>query len=120
VGRYRDMGLIVMYHASEIQGAYVEKQLELGVDIMSVGPEADIAEALAITQGKVALSGNVDPVNVLQNGSPDDVAAETERVMAICKPGGGYVFNSGEMVPRDTPEANMRAMAETVRRLGTY
>ena len=120
VGQYQDMGLIVMYHASEIRGAYVAKQLELGVDIMSVGPEADIAEARAITKGKVALSGNVDPINVLQNGSPDEVAAQTEQVMATCKPGGGYVFNTGEMVPRDTPEANMRTMAETVRRLGTY
>jgi len=118
--RLREMGVLSFLHASEIKGPYIAKEVEMGVDIISVGPEADIAEAKQITQGKVALSGNLDPVNVLQNGTPDDVIAESERIMAIGKPGGGYVFNSGEMVPRDTPVENMRAMSECARRLGTY
>ena len=118
--RCREAGLLVMLHASEIKGDYIAKEAELGVDMVSPGPEADIAEVKHILQGKVAFSGNLDPVNVLQNGTPDQVEAESERIISICKPGGGYVFNSGEMVPRDTPVDNMRAMAEAARRLGQY
>ena len=116
----RDMGVLTFLHNSEVKTPYVERQVDLGVDIISVGPEADIAECRRVTKTKSALSGHLDPVNVLQNGTVDDVIAQAEEIFAICKPGGGYAFNSGEMIPRDTPVENMRAMAETARRLGAY
>ena len=68
----------------------------------------------------MALLGNLDPIEVLELASPEAVAAEAERIMAIGKEGGGYVFCSGEMVPRDTPEANMRAMVNTAREHARY
>lgn len=120
VDRQHQIGLLSLLHNSEIKGAYIAKQTELGIDVMSVGPEADIVEAREITRGKVALCGNLDPVNVLMNGTPDQVVAECERIIGVCKPGGGYALNSGEMIPRDTPEENMRAMAACARRLGAY
>ena len=114
----RDAGVLTCMHASEDKVPYIEKQCELGTDILSVGPAIDIAEAKAATRGKVALLGNLDPIEVLERASPEAVAAEAERIMAIGKEGGGYVFCSGEMVPRDTPEANMRAMVEAARAHG--
>ena len=120
VKRYQEIGILTFFHASEIKADYMAKQIDLGIDIMSVGPEGDIEEAREITKRKVALCGNLDPVNVLQNGTPEQVAAEAERIMSVCKPGGGYAFNTGEMVPRDTPVENVRAMAEVARRMGTY
>ncbi len=118
--RCREMGLITFLHNSEIRTSYIERETALGVDIISVGPEADIADARRVTRGKTALAGHLDPVNVLQNGTPDDVTAQAEAIFAVCKPGGGYAFNSGEMIPRDTPEENMRAMAQAVERLRYY
>ena len=116
----REMGMLTLLHSSEIKTDYIERQVDLGVDIISAGPEADIADARRVTKGKNALSGHLDPVNVLQNGTVDDVVAQAEEIFAVCKPGGGYAFNSGEMIPRDTPVENMRAMAQTARRLGQY
>ncbi len=118
--RCREMGLLTFLHNSEIKTDYLARQVDLGVDIISAGPEADLAEARAVTKGKNAISGHLDPVNVLQNGTPDDVIAQAEEIFAICKEGGGYAFNSGEMIPRGTPVENMRAMVETARRLGAY
>jgi len=43
------------------------------------------------------------------------VAAETRRLIDIGYPGGGYLFNTGEMNPRDVPVENMRAMVRAVR-----
>jgi hypothetical protein len=40
--------------------------------------------------------------------------------MNICKPGGGYVFNTGEANPRDIPEENMLTMMKAARRLSAY
>jgi len=43
------------------------------------------------------------------------VASEAERIMRIGRQNGGYVFNTGEMVPRDTPIENMEAMLAAAR-----
>ena len=40
---------------------------------------------------------------------------EAQRIMKIGREGGGYVFNTGEMVPRDTPVENMEAMLHAAR-----
>jgi uroporphyrinogen decarboxylase len=90
----------------------------LGADVLSVGPGIDIAEAKKATSGKVALMGNLDPINVLERGTPEQVSAEAARIMRIGKDGGGYIFDTGEMVPRDTPEENMRAMIRSARQNG--
>ena len=85
---------------------------------LGVGPGVDIAQAKEATRGKVALMGNLDPIAVLERGTPEQVAAEAERIVTLGKQGGGYLFDTGEMVPRDTPEANVRAMIDAARRLG--
>jgi len=120
VTRLIEAGGITFMHASEDKVPYIAKQAELGTDILSVGPAVDIADAKSATRGQCALLGNLDPVNVLQNGTPDQVAAEAERIIKIGKQAGAYVFCSGEMVPRDTPEENMRAMLDAARRNRDY
>ncbi len=114
---FKDIGVISMLHNSEIRIPYIEKEAELGVDVISIGPEGDLAAAKQALAGKTALMGNLDPVNVLQNGTPEEVAGETRRLMEIGKPGGAYIFDSGEMVPRETPEENMRAMMRVAKGL---
>ena len=44
------------------------------------------------------------------------VVLEAERIVRIGYAQGGYLFNTGEMNPRDTPAENMRAMIAAVRR----
>jgi uroporphyrinogen-III decarboxylase len=40
--------------------------------------------------------------------------------MTVCKEGGGYVFATGEMNPRDVPAENMAAMMQAAKRLSVY
>lgn len=113
--RYRAAGAVVMYHASEEVSAMVELQAGAGFSILSVGPGIDIEEARRIVTGRVCLSGNVDPLRVLARGTPDDVRKEVERIVRTVSVHGGHVMNSGEMVPRETPEENVRSFVETAR-----
>lgn len=108
-------GAIVYLHNSEIAIPYLVAEVETGADIINCGPAADLAEVRKALGGKCCYSGNLDPIEVLLRGTPEQVAAETRRLIAIGHPGGGYLFNSGEMNPRDVPEANMRAMVRAVR-----
>lgn len=120
IERYREIGVLTFFHASEEKLTYIEKQTLLGADVLSVGPGIGIAEAKKATSGKVALIGNLDPLEVLERGAPEKVVAETERIMQTGKNGGGYIFNTGEMVPRETPEENLRAMVRSARQNGEY
>jgi uroporphyrinogen decarboxylase len=113
-----EAGAIIHLMNSEVSIPHLLAEAELGVDIISCGPAADMAEVRKALTGKVCFSGNLDPIAVLMRGTPDVVAADAERIVRLCHPGGGYLFSTGEMNPRDTPEENMRAMIAAVRRCG--
>lgn len=115
VKEYDKAGLWSIYHASEESLEHLKLQATSGVSALSVGPGLDITRAKPALTGKVCMIGNLDPVNVLMNGTPDQVDAEARRIMGIGKQSGGYIFNSGEMVPRDTPVENMEAMIRAAR-----
>ncbi|HET6456428.1 MAG TPA: uroporphyrinogen decarboxylase family protein [Armatimonadota bacterium] len=110
VKKYDKVGLWSIYHASEEKVGHLRLQADMGVSILSVGPGLDMAVAKEAVGDKVCLIGNLDPVDVLMRGTPEQVASEAERIMRIGRRNGSYVFNTGEMVPRDTPIENMEAM----------
>jgi uroporphyrinogen decarboxylase len=116
VDRAHACGAIVHIHNSEVLVPYLLAEAELGVDIVNCGPAADLAEVCQALSGKCCVSGNLDPIEVLMKGTPDEVARETERIVRIGYAQGGYLFNTGEMNPRDVPLENMKAMIEAARR----
>ena len=89
-------------------------EAELGVDVINVGPEADIAAVRSAMTGRCCFSGNLDPIEVLMRGTARDVTSETKRIIETCAPAGGYLFCTGEMNLRDVPVENVRAMVEAV------
>lgn len=116
VERAHACGTLVHLHASEVQIPHLLAEAELGADIVNCGPAADLAGVKKAFAGVCCCSGNLDPLEVLLRGSPADVERETERIMAIGRSGGGYLFNTGEMVPRDAPVENVKAMMRAARR----
>ena len=116
IEKAHEHGAIVHLHNSEIKVPYLLAESELGADIINCGPGGDIGQAVAALRGKTCTSGNLDPIEVLLHGTPEQVAAEAERLVRIGYSGGGYLFCTGEMNPREVPEENMHAMVEAVRR----
>ena len=108
---YKEANTITFYHASE-EGESLPIMMELGADVLSPGPGIDMAEILEMAKGKVCVVGNIDPINVLERGTVEDVQRETERLINLGKKYGGYIFNSGEMIPRETPVENIEAMVK--------
>lgn len=106
----RKAGGLVFLHNSEERAAHLALSVETGADVINVGPGIDIGTAKEILRGRACLSGNLEPIGLLMNGTPEAVAAEAGRIMDAAAPGGGFIFNTGEMNPRDVPAANMRAM----------
>jgi uroporphyrinogen-III decarboxylase len=111
----KEMDIIIYLHNSEISIPHLLAEAQLGVDIINVGPAANIAQARKALTGKCCFSGNPDPIEVLMRGTPNQIDKEVERILDTCAGQGGYLFNTGEMNPRDVPAENMRAMVKAVR-----
>jgi uroporphyrinogen decarboxylase len=116
---YKKAGGLVFYHASE-EGKSLPIMTQLGTSALTSGPGLDIKEAVKVTAGKVCYLGNLDPIRILQNGTPQQVEAETIRIMEEGKKANGFLFSSGEMIPRETPEENMVTMVRTAKKYGKY
>jgi len=116
----KELDIMIWMHNSEISIPHINSHIPLDISFESIGPDANIEEVKNLTKGKQAISGNLDPIEVLWRATPDIIEKEVERIMNICKPAGGYIFNTGEMNPRQVPEENMKAMMNTAKKLATY
>ncbi len=81
----------------------------LGCEIVDLDWMAPVAEARRVMGPDQILLGNIDPVSVLRNGTPESVAVAMEECRAQAGP--RYIAGAGCEVVRDTPHANVLAMA---------
>jgi MtaA/CmuA family methyltransferase len=102
------MGAIVRLHICGKTSRLVDGMGRLGCEIVDLDYFTSMAAARAAMGPEQILLGNIDPVRVLRNGSPEDVT----RAVTACRQEAGprYIVGAGCEVPRDTPAANVRAM----------
>ena len=85
----------------------------LGCEMVDIDSMVPLAQARQEMGPNVALAGNIDPVKTLRNGTPESITA----AIAEChrQAGRRYIVGAGCEVPRDTPEANLRALTAYAR-----
>lgn len=59
--------------------------------------------------------GGVDPRNILNRGTREEVADDVRRRMEIFAPGGGFVFNTIHNILAEVPPENIEAVFKTAR-----
>lgn len=75
----------------------------------------DIGDAKSRIGETVCLKGNVDPVNTLLKGTPQDVDSEIREIIeAAGRNGTGLILSTSDQTCRDTPVENMKAFGEAV------
>ncbi len=110
-----EAGGIVLLHTADERPDCIRLQAECGPDAVCVGPGVDMVAIKPSPGGCLCLVGNLDPA-LLTKGGPAQVAAATEKIVtaAACRP--VIPCTCGPVGPSARPE-NLRAFAETVRRL---
>lgn len=85
-------------------------------DAFSLDQEVDLNVAKETVGHDIKLVGNVDPTQVLMQGTPDDVRqAVKENFQKAYDSPNGYMILSGCGTPYATPEENIEAYMETSR-----
>lgn len=92
---------------------------KLNIATFSLDNCEDMENAKYELGDKLELEGNVPPVDVLKFGSVDDVISSVEDCIKKASDShGGYVINSGCMIPPSTPLSNIEAFVFAVRKYG--
>ncbi|MGD9941198.1 MAG: uroporphyrinogen decarboxylase family protein [Clostridia bacterium] len=86
-----------------------------GVDTMDPPPlgNVHIAEVKKEYGNRIFLKGNLDPVNVLLNGTPETVKEGATELIRTAGVGGGYILSTACSVSPATPARNIAVLSET-------
>ncbi len=84
-------------------------------DCVSIDAKVDIGTAKEAFAGKCCLAGNVAPVRILLQGTPEEVEEECNKVLDAAAPGGGFVLMPGCDISPTVPLENVKVFMETAR-----
>ncbi len=118
-------GTPAMYHNCGQVMALVESYKALGVRVVepfSPHPlgDADLAQVKERVAGDYIILSGIDQVNVLQNGSVDDVKRATEQAIKTGKPGGKFILQPVDFLEYGTPLENVEAYVKTALEHAAY
>ena len=113
VDAVHEMGALVRLHICGNTRPILEGMGRLGADIVDLDSLAPLDEARQVMGPDQVLLGNIDPVRVLRDGTPESV----REAIAAChrQAGPRYIVAPGCEVPRETPPANVRALTDYAR-----
>jgi len=108
-------GLIRVYHNDTPCPHLLESLAEANFDVFNFSHEVDIGQVKAKMGHRVALMGNVPPLDVGVRGTPADVARWARDCLEKGAPGGGMILSFGGGVSPGTPAENIDALLEAAR-----
>jgi uroporphyrinogen-III decarboxylase len=108
-------GLVRVYHNDTPCPRLLEGLTGVGFDVFNFSHETDIALVKARMGRRVALMGNVPPLDVGVRGTPQDVASAAQDCLQKGAPGGGMILSFGGGVSPGTPAENIDALVAAAR-----
>lgn len=88
-----------------------------GADVLEVDSLVEMEKACELVPDNIALWGNLDPVGLLQNGTPEEVASQVRGLADVAKKHNRsrLVVSSGCTLALDTPEENIASLCEALK-----
>jgi uroporphyrinogen-III decarboxylase len=108
-------GLIRVYHNDSECPHLAESLAQANFDVFNFSHLADAAELKSKMGRRVALMGNVPPLDVGVRGTPQDVENAARACLAKAAAGGGMILSFGGGVSPGTPPENIDALVRAAR-----
>ncbi len=109
----------VLYHSCGAVSQLIDDLIDIGVDAINpVQVTASGMEPETLKErfgGRITFWGGINSQEILPFSNPDEVRAETRRVIDILGSGGGLVLNSVHNIQDDVPAENIVAMFDEAR-----
>jgi uroporphyrinogen-III decarboxylase len=108
-------GLVRVYHNDTPCKHLYASLADANFDVFNFTHEADIAETKATMGHRVALLGNVAPLDLGVRGTPEQVLQAARTCLEKAAPGGGLILSFGGGVSMGTPPENVDALIQAAR-----
>lgn len=99
----------VILHNCGNTGHCTDAMVRSGASAIHVGNRADMVAVLQAAPADLPVMGNIDPVGILQQATPDQVYAAVSELLEKTAAFDNYILSSGCDVPPHTPIDNIRA-----------
>lgn len=86
-----------------------------GASCISLDHKTDIAKAHETLHGKMCFAGNIDPVNIMLQGTTQDVETYCKQVIQTAGTNGGFVLMPGCDIPPTVPYENIQKFIQVAR-----
>ena len=110
-----DDSFAVIYHnCGNNTVRMLDSIISTGASAFHFGNAVDIAEICSKMPSDKLVLGNLDPVGVIKNGTPETVAEAATRLLEKCSEYDNFVISSGCDIPPGTPWKNIDAFVKAV------
>lgn len=109
VDAVQDDDFTVILHNCGNTGQCTGAMVESGARAMHFGNLVDIPQALTEVPEDILVMGNLDPVVIMQQATPEVVAAATTDLLEKTRGARNFVISTGCDLPPAVPEANLEA-----------
>jgi MtaA/CmuA family methyltransferase len=113
VAEVKAMGARVRLHICGNTRKILRGMGSLHADLVDLDYLSPMAEGRIAMGPDQTLLGNIDPVRVLRDETPDQITSKLEECFGAA--GSRYIVGAGCEVPRGTPAANLQALTEFAR-----
>lgn len=114
VDAVQDDSFMVILHNCGNTGHCTDAMVRSGAKGLHFGNRADMVEALRECPAGLMVMGNIDPVGVMQQASPEKVKEETLALLEATASWDNFVLSTGCDVPPQTPFENIAAFYEAL------
>lgn len=114
VDAVQDDGFSIVLHNCGNTGHCTDAMIRSGASALHFGNRADMVGALKTCPPELPVMGNIDPVTVMQQDSPDQVYAAVSELLGKTAGFGNFILSTGCDVPPRTPVVNIQAFYQAL------
>jgi uroporphyrinogen decarboxylase len=116
-----DESTVCLYHCDGNLNHLIDLIPETGCNCLyDFDPSTDIGEFVQKIGDRVSLVGNIKPIEVMRNCTPESVYYECKKIIEKGKNARGFILANGGELANGTPPENIDAALNAVRDFGVY
>lgn len=123
--RVKDLGIYYLYHnCGDAKSLYdIYSPIKMSVFETFTAPpyaDGDLELAFETFDRDIVLSGNIDQIELLVHGTPEEIRKKVKEVIDIAKPYGNFILAASDYFSEGTPYENIQAYADAGLEFGSY
>ena len=110
VDAVQDDNFVVMLHNCGNTGQCTKAMIETGAAALHFGNAIDMAQVLNEVPADIAVSGNINPVEIMKFGTPQQVEDVAKQLIKLADKHNNFILSTGCEVPPETPFENIESL----------